>query len=84
MKNKSIRERFTVGAVMLIAVGACSTTAWATALPITDTGILNIGNVGGSLVGLTGTPACINWGGGSTCVAGPLILCRCPGRQIFF
>jgi hypothetical protein len=44
--------------------------AWATALPIVDSGSLAISNIGGSLVGLTTIPFCINWSGGSTCGAG--------------
>jgi hypothetical protein len=47
-----------------------SFSAAADALPITDTGVLNITNNVGSLFAITSAPFCVNWGGGSTCVAG--------------
>jgi len=62
---KYLRVFFAFG---LLAVG--STTVFATALPITDSGILQLQNLTGELVGVTSVPPCINWGGAATCTAG--------------
>src|SRR5947209_6069805 len=69
-KKTSIRQKLWLAAVILTTLAAGSTTAWATAIPITDAGVLQIGNSAGTLFGITSSPGCINWAGGSTCVAG--------------
>jgi hypothetical protein len=57
-------------ALAAAALAISPTNIFATALPITDSGILTIANLGGTLVGVTSSPTtCINWAGGSTCVA---------------
>jgi hypothetical protein len=63
-------KRSTFLAVAGIALAVSPTNIFATALPLSDSGILEISNLGGALVGITTSPVCINWGGGSTCVAG--------------
>jgi hypothetical protein len=58
-------------AVVLIAMAVLSTNLSATALPITDSGVLTISNLPGTLLAITVTPSeCLNWGGATTCVAG--------------
>src|ERR1035441_5765471 len=60
------RLTLTAGAFIGLALGA--TNMFATALPVVlDGGILQLGNLSGSLVGVTTNSFCINWGGGSTC-----------------
>lgn len=71
MLLKTPIQRLAWGLLILGICATCASGAFATALPITDSGVLAISNVGGSLVGITTTPSfCVNWGGGSTCVAG--------------
>lgn len=54
-----------------IALAISPTNVFATALPLTDSGILTIANTSGTVFGITTYPLiCINWGGGSTCVQG--------------
>jgi len=65
-----VQKLLTTSAAALIGLALGSSSAFATGLPITDTGILQIGNVSSVLVGVGTIPFCINWGGGSTCVAG--------------
>jgi len=51
-----------------IALGTAPGNLFATALPLTDSGILDLANSSINLVGVTTFPSpCINWGGGSTC-----------------
>jgi hypothetical protein len=51
-----------------VALAALPTTTFATALPLTDSGVLTIANMGGTLVGVTTSPTtCINWSGATTC-----------------
>ena len=71
MKIGTLIKAFGAIGVAFGALCGLSTGAYATALPIFDSGILDLSNLGGSLVGITASPSlCINWGGGSTCVAG--------------
>ena len=62
--------RSMVFALAGIALAISPSNIFATALPITDSGILQIANLQGTVAGITAVPNCINWGGGSTCVAG--------------
>src|ERR1700733_1912268 len=54
-------------AMTFAALAIGPTNGFATALPLTDSGILQIANLPGSLVGVTTAPPCINWSGGATC-----------------
>jgi hypothetical protein len=63
-----MRGRFAALALAGIAMAVAPGNLSATALPITDSGILSLANLGTQLVGVTTDPApCINWGGGATC-----------------
>lgn len=53
-------------ATVIGALAVVPTNIFATALPLTDAGILTVA-AQGNLVGVTTIPTCINWGGGSTC-----------------
>jgi hypothetical protein len=64
------KTNFLMGAALLSVLTLGATSAFATALPITDSGLLSIANQSGSLVSIGADPFCINWGGGATCVAG--------------
>jgi len=70
MQKEVAGDRGGLGLIVVIALALGMSNAFATSLPITDSGVLQIGNLQGSLVGLTADPFCFNWGGGSTCVAG--------------
>jgi hypothetical protein len=67
---RKTRKQFRMPTLMSIAVIGL---AWApahadaTALFLSDSGVLQISNSVGGLFGLTAAPSCINWGGGSTC-----------------
>jgi len=61
------KTNFLMGAALLSVLTLGATSAFATALPITDSGLLSIANQAGSLVAITADPFCINWGGGTTC-----------------
>jgi len=73
MKVKSITLSVHSLALRAVALAACAlapVTAFATSIPFpADGGILQIGNLAGVLVGVTSVPACINWGGGTTCAS---------------
>jgi len=67
--KKSKLSRILALSCATLTLGAIS--AFATAIPIPpDGGVLSTTALSGTLVGVTTVPACINWGGGSTCVAG--------------
>jgi hypothetical protein len=68
--KRSIGHRFALATVVFTALAAGTTKVGATALPIADDGVLQLGNMAGSLFAITSSPGCINWIGGSTCVAG--------------
>jgi len=70
MQRLTLYRGLTLAALAIALCTLAVSGAFATALPITDSGVLSISNLAGSLVGITNSPACINWGGGSTCVAG--------------
>jgi hypothetical protein len=63
--RRSLRMAAIFGALVVGPVGV-----FATALPITDNGILMFSNLPGLPFGITSTVPYINWGGGSTCVPG--------------
>lgn len=67
LSNREIKRRSLRTAVMFGVLTVGSIDAFATAIPIIDSGILTIGNTTGVLVGITSVPFCINWGGGSAC-----------------
>lgn len=59
--------RIKIAGIALVGLAFGTSNMFATALPITDSGLLTIGNLVGSLVGVTSAPPCINWSGGATC-----------------
>lgn len=69
--RERIFQKLTLVSIALGTLAFAPVNGFATAIPITDGGILQIANLGGSLVGVTTSPTtCINWGGGTTCTAG--------------
>ena len=60
-------KRLSLAGMCLTGLTAVTTNIFATPLPITDSGILQIGGLQGALVGVTSAPPCISWSGSPTC-----------------
>jgi hypothetical protein len=67
MQRLTLYRGLTLAALAIALCTFAVSGAFATALPITDSGVLTLSNLGGTLIGITSVPACINWAGGSTC-----------------
>jgi len=66
-------HRLTLAAAAFMGLALVPSNVFATALIVPDSGILQIANLTGTLVGVTSFPvatSCINWSGGVTCAAG--------------
>src|SRR5690242_9694455 len=69
MQKNKLTRLIMLSVTGVAGLAISSNAAFANALPITDSGLLTLANLTGSLVAVTSVPTCINWGGGSTCVA---------------
>jgi len=72
-----------IAAVAIVGMAVMPTNGYATALIIPDQGILTIGNHVGTLVGVSTTPACIDWDGVGTCSATPVTMDVSGASSIF-
>jgi hypothetical protein len=67
MQRLSLYRALTLAALAIALCTFAVSGAFATALPITDTGILNLSGVPATAIGITSIPSCINFAGGATC-----------------
>ena len=71
MQRPSLYRGLTLAALAVALCTFAVSGAFATAIPTGDGGILNLSSLSGTLVGITSSPSsCINWAGGTTCIAG--------------
>ena len=66
MRTPTAQHSFSVTA-LLIGSALLPANLYATALPIVDGGLFEIGNTTGLLGAVTDVPFCLNWGGNTTC-----------------
>jgi hypothetical protein len=70
MRVRRESRKLITSAIILLGSALGSGRAYATELPITDSGNLAISNIEGLVVGITNAPLCINFGGGGSCAFG--------------